>query len=522
MWLFVIACGICVSYDFIYIYIMKIFSASQIRACDTYTTHAAKISSYELMERAAGKCAAWVNEHLPHDAAFIVLCGSGNNGGDGLALTRMLHKQGYNAKAFLLRLGDELSEDCRKNFERLKGISEDLLEILPVDSLIADVPEHVIIIDALLGTGINRSADGWVAELIHYINELPNKVISIDMPSGMPADSVPEKESAIIAADYTLSFQFYKRSFLHPETGNYTGQVSVLDIRLSETFIASTHTSYHILDGAEVKNIFRRRKQFTHKGDYGMAYMVAGSKGMIGAAILTTKAALRSGAGKVKTLVPECGYDIMQISVPEAMVNVSGETYMTRVKEWEEATTIGIGPGLGMADATARAFSEFITACKFPIVIDADGLNLLAKEPDLLHRLPADSVLTPHPKEFERLFGKTKDSMQRLELARTQSMKYNIYMVLKGHNAIIISPEGECWYNMTGNAGMATAGSGDVLTGIITGLIAQGYESFEAAKLGVYLHGLAGDYAMEKWSENGMTAGDIIDNMGKAIKLIAG
>lgn len=499
---------------------MKIFGASQIRACDTYTIHASKISSYELMERAAGKCAEWVNNNLPHDAAFIVLCGSGNNGGDGLALTRLLHKQGYTAKAFLLRLGDELSEDCRKNFERLKSIDDELLEILPVDSLIADVPEHVIIIDALLGTGINRSAEGWLADFIEHINELPNDVISIDMPSGMPADTIPEKGAAMIEASHTLSFQFYKRAFLHPEIGNNAGDIHILDINLSDTFIESTHTSCHILDKVEIDRIYKKRLRFTHKGDYGLAYIVAGSKGMMGAAILATKAALRSGAGKVKTLVPECGYNIMQISVPEAMVGVSGETCISRIKEWEQATTIGIGPGLGTAEATALAFADFITACKEPLVVDADGLNILASHQDLLHRLPADSVLTPHPKEFEKLFGKSKDSMFMLELARSQSMKYNIYIVLKGHNTVIVSPEGECWYNMTGNAGMATGGSGDVLTGMITGFMAQGYDSFDATKLGVYLHGLAGDYAMEKWSENAIVAGDIIDNMGKAFATI--
>lgn len=499
---------------------MKVFSASQIRACDTYTIHAAKITSYDLMERASAKCVEWINSNFPQDTSFVVLCGSGNNGGDGLAITRLLQRQGYNVKAFLLRLGDELSEDCRKNFERLNGIESGLAEILPQDSLIDAVPDNVVIIDAILGTGLNRPAEGWVAEFIEHVNELENNVISIDIPSGMPADSVPEEGAKIIQATWTLSFQFYKRSFLHPKTGKYTGALYILDIGLSPTFIASTHTSYNILDEEEVKRIYRPRQRFTHKGDYGLAYIIAGSKGMMGAAVLTTKAALRSGVGKIKALVPECGYDIMQVSVPEAMCVISGETTMSRTRGWEEATTIGVGPGLGTSEATARAFSDLVTACKEPIVIDADGLNLLAKEPDLLHRLPANSVLTPHPKEFEKLFGKTKDTMQMLELARTQSMKYNIFIVLKGHNTVVVSPEGECWYNITGNAGMATGGSGDVLTGIITGLMAQGYPSFDAAKLGVYLHGLAGDYAAAKWSEQALAAGDIVEKLGKAFRTI--
>lgn len=495
---------------------MKVFSASQIRACDSYTIHASKITSYELMERAAGKCVEWINEHLPADSVFVVLCGSGNNGGDGLAITRMLHRQGYNAKAFLLRLGSELTEDCRKNFERLAGIDAELVEILPEDSLIADIPEHVMIIDALLGTGLNRPVEGWVADFIEHINELNNQVIAIDIPSGMPADSIPDAGAAMMSAAHTLSFQFYKKAFMHPETGPYAGDVHIIDIGLSAKFISSTHTSFFIQGLPEARSIYKHRSKFTHKGDYGLAYIVAGSKGMIGAAILAAKAALRSGAGKVKALVPECGNDIIQISVPEAMCAVSGETCVSRIKEWEQATTVGIGPGLGTSEATSLAFADFITACKEPLVIDADGLNILAADKDLMHRIPADSVLTPHPKEFERLFGKSKDSMFMLELARTQSMKYNLYIVLKGHNTVIVTPEGECWYNQTGNPGMATGGSGDVLTGIITGLMAQGYESFDAARLGVYLHGLAGDYAAERWSENAITAGDIVDSMGKA------
>lgn len=468
------------------------------------------------MERAASKCVAWLNTNFSTDAVFMVLCGPGNNGGDGLAITRMLHRQGYEAKAFLLRFSEHLSDDCQKNFDKLKAIDEELIQELTPDSFIADVPENVIIIDAMLGTGLNRPAEGWVAEFIEHINELPNRVIAIDIPSGMPSDIVPHHEANIVSATDTLSFQFYKRSFLHPDTGVYAGQVHVIDIGLSKTFIDSTHTSYRITDEQEAKRIYRRRSPFTNKGDYGTTCIIAGSHGMMGAAVLTTKAAVRTGAGKVKTLVPECGYTIMQVSVPEAMCTVSGENYISRIKDWEQATTVGIGPGLGQAESTARTFADFITAYKEPLVIDADGLNLLAKQPELIHRIPADSILTPHPKEFERLFGKATDSMQQLELARTQSMKFNLVIVLKGHHTVIVSPEGECWYNMTGNAGMATGGSGDVLTGIITALLAQGYDSVEAAQLGVYLHGLAGDYAAVKWSEYAMSAGDIIDNLGKA------
>lgn len=501
---------------------MKIFSASQIRACDAYTIHSTKIQSHDLMERAAGSCLSWINENLPNEAVFMVICGSGNNGGDGLAITRMLHRQGYNAKAFLMRLGDSLSDDCRKNFERLTNIDQSLIEILEPESLIADVPENVIIIDAILGTGLNRPAEGWVAEFIEHLNELTNLKISIDIPSGMPADSIPKEGAAILRADHTLSFQFYKRSFLHRETGEYAGDIHILDIGLSDKFISSTQTSYTILDRDAVSTLYTRPSRFNHKGDNGLAYIVAGSHGMMGAAVLSVKAALRAGAGKVQALVPECGYTIMQTSVPEAMCSVSGETYVSRVKGWEKADMVGVGPGLGMASATQSTFSDFIIACKNPIVVDADGLNIMAEYPELLGKLPANSIITPHPKEFEKLFGKTPDSMQQCEVARTKSMKYNIYIVLKGHHTIITTPEGDCIYNSTGNAGMATGGSGDVLTGIITGLCAQGYKPAKAVKLGVYLHGLAGDYAAAENGENAMIASDIIDNLGKSFKQVGG
>lgn len=493
---------------------MKIFSASQIKACDAYTIHASKITSYELMERAATRCVGWLNDHFTPDTMFVVICGSGNNGGDGIAIARMLHRQGYSARVFMLKLGDNYSPDCEQNLKRLKNIDSNIIEELSEGSLIADVPENVVIIDAILGTGLNRPVEGWVKDFIEHINELPNTVVSVDIPSGMPADIVPKEDATIIYATHTLSFQLYKRAFLHPETGRYAGQIHILDIGLSPTFIKSTHTSYKITIEEDIKKMLNERKVFTHKGDYGNVLIVGGAKGMVGAAVLSSKAAIRTGAGKTTALVPECGYSILQIAVPEAMCLVSGENHVSRIKNWEESV-VGIGPGLGTSDSTAAAFADFITACKKPIVVDADGLNLLAKNTELMHKLPANSILTPHKKEFERLFGSTKNSMQMLETARKECMKYNIFMILKGHHSIVITPEGDCFYNMTGNPGMATGGSGDVLTGIVTSLLAQKYTSKEAAIIGTYIHGLAGDYAAAKHSMQSMSASDIIDALGK-------
>ncbi len=501
---------------------MKVFSASQIKACDAYTIHAASISSYDLMERAAARCVEWITAQVPKDAVFAILCGTGNNGGDGLAITRMLHRQGYGVKAFLLQFSDSLSADCKLNLERLQNIDAELVSVLHPEAFITDIPSNIIVIDAILGTGLNRQTEGWVAEFIEHINEQPNRKIAIDIPSGMPADIIPSPGAAVLRADQTLSFQFYKRSFFHEEMGMLTGEVEIIDIGLNPTFINATQTNYLTLDADAARAMYKPRKPFSHKGTYGDVLIIAGSYGMMGAAVLAVKAALRSGPGKVRAFIPECGYTVLQTAVPEAMCTTKGDKFVTTLNGWEGAGAIGIGPGLGMQDYTARAFADFIEACKQPIVIDADGLNLLAKQPEIMHKLPHGSIITPHPKEFERLFGKTVNSMLQAEQARMQAMKYNINIVLKGHHTLVANPEGECWYNVNGNAGMATGGSGDVLTGIITGLLAQGYTPNEAALLGVYLHGAAGDIAAAEHSQEAMIASDIIDNLGNAFKTLAG
>lgn len=499
---------------------MKIFSAAQIKACDAYTIRESGISSLDLMERAAGKCAEWIMMHLAKDAVFVVLCGTGNNGGDGLAITRMLHGQGYAVKAFLLQFSDDMSPDCRFNLQRLQKTGEDLVDILEPEAFITDIPENIIIIDAILGTGLNREAEGWLARFIKYINQLPNRKIAIDIPSGMPADTILRKEAEILRADHTLSFQFYKQTFLLPETGAYTGKVEILNIGLSHSFIETTHTGFYTIDEPLAQSLYLPRMPFTHKGTFGTALIAGGSYGMVGAVVLAARAAARAGAGKVKALVPEIGYHILQISVPEVMCITGGERFLTDIAGWEEAHAIGIGSGMGTNDKTAKAFISFIDTLKHAVVLDADALNILARHSDLLHKLPARSILTPHPKEFERLFGRTGNSQRRIELARSQAMKYNLYIVLKDRHTAILTPEGDCYYNLTGNAGLATGGSGDVLTGIITGLLAQGYSSYAACVLGVYLHGLAGEFASFEHSKEAMLAGDITLQLGKAFKTL--
>ena len=495
---------------------MKIFTAAQIHACDAYTINAGRIRSTDLMERAAGKCVTWIKEQLPKDALFVVLCGTGNNGGDGLAIARLLHKYGYGVKAFLLNFSKELSADCKANLQLLQNIDTELVSMVQPDTFITDIPPHIIILDAIFGTGLSRPAQGWIATFIDHINELPNKKIAIDMPSGLPADVIPDPDAVILKAHDTLSFQFYKRTFLHPESGACAGGIHILDIGLDKTFINATHSQYKTLDPADAAAIYRPRDPFAHKGTFGSVLLAGGSYGKMGAVTLSAKAALRAGAGLVTTLIPGCGYPILQTALPEVMCSTSGDHAIEKIDGWDHVNAIGIGPGMGTDPKTANALAAFIEVCKQPIVVDADALNLIARQPELLAKLPKGSILTPHPKEFARLFGENTNSMIQIDNARIQAMRYNINIVLKGHHTAIVTTEGDCWYNMTGNAGMAKGGSGDVLTGIITGLLAQGYEPHLAAMLGVYIHGLAGDIAARELSQEAMIAGDIIDHLGKA------
>lgn len=475
------------------------------------------MASADLMERAAAACADRIMAQYSREQPFVVLCGMGNNGGDGLAITRILHRNGYGVKAFVVKYGQEFSGDCHTNLQRLQSMDGGLVSLMEPGTFITDIPPHIVIIDAIFGTGLNRQPEDWIAALIRQINELPNPKIAIDMPSGLSADSIPDHEIIAIRADQTFSFQFYKRAFLHPETGVFAGTVHIVDIGLNRTFIESTHTSYYITERAEVAQVLRPRNAFSHKGTYGTALMIAGSHGMMGAALLAVRAAARTGAGKALARVPGCGLVIMQSGLPEAMCTVSGDRYVQDMSGLK-ADAIGIGPGLGTEEMTLHAFATFLERNKQPLVLDADALNMIALQPDLLGKLSPGSILTPHPKEFERLFGKTANSMMQVEQARFQAMRYNCIIVLKGRYTAIATPEGVCWYNLTGNPGMATGGSGDVLTGIITGLLAQGYSSEEAALTGVFLHGLAGDLALQEESPESLIAGDIINHIGAAFR----
>ena len=497
---------------------MKIFSAAQIKKWDAFTISHEPVLSIDLMERAATACYLWLIHNGHTEKHFQIFCGKGNNGGDGLALARLLIQNNCRVTVYILEFGNIGSQDFQTNLERLHQCTTNI-HFIQSPEFFPGIENPDIVIDALFGTGLNKPLEGISTALVNHINNREAIIISIDLPSGLFADK-SSKENTVIKATHTLSFQNYKLAFLLPENENYCGDVHLLKIGLHENFEQDEHADFELVDKEVINTIYKPRKKFSHKGNFGHAALLCGSYGMMGAVVLSAGACLRSGVGKLTSYIPKCGYDILQTSVPEAMCIIAGEDYILPTPGIEKYDAVGIGPGIGMHSSHAALLSEIFQKINKPMVIDADALNSMAQHPELLKSIPASSILTPHPKEFEKLFGSTSNDFERLQLALQKSKEHNILIVLKGHFSFISTPDGKGYFNSTGNAGMATAGSGDVLTGIITGLLAQGYSPLQACLLGVYLHGSAGDIAAAKFSQEAMIAGDIVDCLGEAFKQI--
>lgn len=496
---------------------MKILSAMQIRDWDEYTIQHEPISSINLMERAATKCSEWLMQQYPDATSFSVFCGKGNNGGDGLAIARMLMQQNYSVTIYILEFGHKGTDDFQTNLARLHQLPKADIHFIQSEEQFHDLPKDQLVIDALFGSGLNRNLEGVTAKLVEHINNSGCNIISIDIPSGLFVDH-SSKGNAVIKATHTLSFQCYKLAFLVAENQDYTGALHILDIGLDNDYYNTVHCQFELIDDSVIHSIYKPRKRFAHKGNFGHALLVAGSYGKMGAAVLSAKACLRSGTGLLTCHIPKCGYEILQTAVPEAIVMADLNVELNTKIEDDLAkyVTIGIGPGIGTAPVTKMMLRDLFDSYRSPVVLDADALNIIASQKDLLQLIPAGSVLTPHPKEFERLFGETGNDFARIDLALEKAKELNCIIILKGHHSFIATADGRGFFNSTGNPGMATAGSGDVLTGILTGLLAQGYSTVEAAILGTYLHGLAGDIAAKALSMEAMLAGDIISNLGAA------
>ena len=500
-------------------YVLPIFSATQIKAIDEYTIQNEPISSVDLMERAASKCSQWIMKHYDVETIFKVCCGLGNNGGDGLAIARQLLDNGYKVEVFIINYSDKHSHDFLINKKRLEDKYSSFLMEVNDASHLPHFKTSDVVIDALFGIGLSKPLFGLAAECVNHINQSAEEVIAIDVPSGLLADSYTDKGNSIVKATHTLTFQSPKLAFMFAENSSYVGNGHVLDIGLNwtEEIQNSSHAFY--VTEQSIKTIIKPRQKFSHKGTYGHSLLVVGSYGKMGAAIMSAHSLLRSGAGFLTVCVPQCGYEIMQTSTPEAMTLVEGSEYL-KIKELNVSSysSIGIGPGIGTEKETQLSVKNVLESYNKPLVIDADALNAISLNKDWLSLIPQHSILTPHPKEFERLTKIAINDFERHQLQIEFSKLYKVYVILKGARTCITNPEGESYFNSTGNSGLAKGGSGDVLTGLITGLLAQGYSPLEAGLIGVYVHGLAGDITKEEKGEVAMIPTDVIENIPNAFK----
>ncbi|MBC8770559.1 NAD(P)H-hydrate dehydratase [Arenibacter sp. BSSL-BM3] len=495
---------------------MKIFNAKQIYDADKFTIDKQQITSNQFMERAAIQIFNWIHSRLQGAQTKIYLfSGIGNNGGDGLVLARHLQEHGYNVEVHIVNYSEHRSEDFLINLDRLKEIKI-WPNFLSEESELPTIGKEDIVVDAIFGIGLNRVPDLWVINLMQHLNNSNAFILSIDMPSGLFMDSGPTNMDGVIKANIVLTFQVPKLVFFLPETGKFFDHWEILDIGLDQEFLFKSESDYELIGKNEVLSMYIPREKYSHKGSYGHSLIIGGSYGKIGAVILAAKGSLCAGSGLVTAYVPKCGYVPIQTALPEAMVVTdSDEREISNIDYDVAPTVIGIGVGIGTSGATVKAFSEFLHKNKVPLVIDADGLNILSKNPDLFKKMPPNTVLTPHPKELERIIGKWKDDFDKLKKTKEFSKKFDCIVIIKGANSIVIYGD-KGYVNTTGNPGMATGGSGDVLTGIITGLIAQGYLPLHAAIFGVFIHGRAADIAVENCGFQALIASGIIDNIGKA------
>jgi len=494
---------------------MKILTVEQTRTLDQYTIEHEPIAPINLMERASQAFIDWYTTHFDKSRPVRIFCGLGNNGGDGMAIARLLIQLEYNVHVYVVRYAPRESEDFLINHKRLKLIST--VHYLESEREIPVIRQNEVVIDAILGSGLSRTTEGLVQAVIKAINYSPATVVSVDIASGLFPDSANGPNATIIEPDYTITFQLPKLAFMLPNNSRYVGEWRCIDIGLSRPFIERAQTTYFYTTEKEAQHLLRQRDRYSNKGTFGHALLLAGSYGKVGAAVLASRACLRSGVGLLTVQVPQCGYDIIQTTVPEAMCSPDAHPRLLTGRTELEATpldhysAIGLGPGIGKAPETLAMLCQLLPQIKKPMVVDADALNLLGENRELIEQLPKNSILTPHPKEFERLTRRWTSDYDKLGILRDFAQRNRLVVVLKGAHTAIATPDGTTHFNSTGNPGMSTGGTGDVLTGVLTALLAQGYDPVEAAVLGVYEHGRAGDRAAEQRGQIGLTALDVAD-----------
>jgi hydroxyethylthiazole kinase-like uncharacterized protein yjeF len=498
---------------------MKIFTASQIHQWDQITIQKYFQESSELMEVAAQLCVDFIKEE-EIASSYAIICGIGNNGGDGLCIARMLAAEDHDVKVFVVGDSEQGSRDFKKNLQLLLN-TDVALHFISEEHQSFDPDENAIIIDCLFGTGLNRPLEGWQADFVLQVNLLPNRVVSIDLPSGMLADSLEPQVGAIVESDLTLTFQIPKRSLLFEDNYPFVGDFEIIQLGLDYEFELNEACDLIYFNELEAAKLFHSRKKYAHKNSFGHAGVIAGSKGKMGAAILCSMAAMRAGAGLVTVQIPHSGESILQTALPEAMcLTDEGEFYLKTSEIQPNHSATCIGPGIDQSPETAlmmrKILKQEVTGA---LVLDADALNIIAAK-NLHHSIPEGSILTPHVGEFDRLFGKHENSFDRFKTLREKAIELKCVIVLKGAHTMVAAPDGSVSFNSSGNPGMATAGSGDVLTGVLVAMCAQKYDVVDAARLGVYLHGVAGDIAADERGGSGLLARDIIEYLPAAMDVV--
>lgn len=501
---------------------MRIYSTRSVKEIDALTMRYEPIVSFALMERAA----AMLVDALLHDygsyRCFVVFAGPGNNGGDGIVMARLLLSRGYAVEVWLAS-DERLSDDCCTALDRLRAEYPSCPLGLLLTDAAPDVPSDSVIIDALFGSGLSRPLDGKFAQMVQMINSFTAPVVSVDIPSGLMGEDNgnPKESRAVVCAETTYTLQFPKLSMFFAENEKYIGKVRVLDIGLSRRAMDETEALTHTIEQEDVRVLISPRSRCAHKGCFGRALLVAGARGMAGASVLAARAAMRSGLGLLTVHLPICNNEIVQSCVPEAMTSIDAcDTFFSVAPATDAYTAIGVGPGLGRNDATASALHTLIKNSRVPMVVDADALNILAQNPSWIDELPSGSVLTPHPGEFARLAGASCSAYETLARARDFAIKHNVCVVLKGGYTAVINSNGDFCINTAGNAGMATGGSGDVLTGIVLALLARGHSAYDAARIAVYVHATAGDEAAREVGELSLLAGDIVGYLPAAWQMV--
>ena len=489
-----------------------VLSAADMQQWDAFTIAHEPVSSWQLMERASTKCTEFLLQKFPHQA-FTIFCGPGNNGGDGLAIARILSTAGKSVEVFVVNAGSNGSADHLINRSKLN------LPVVDVSSNsdLLKIHDHHVVIDALFGTGLNKALSGIYADCVHHINSLQNTVVSIDLPSGLLADQA--SDGAIVKANYTLTFQAPKLALLMPSSADFVGEFYILDILLHPEFLEHHPPKSHLVSQSFIRHLLRQPNKFDHKGNNGHALLIAGAASKYGAAVMSVKAALKSGVGLLTVHAPAHAEYILQTTCPEAMLSMDvHQDMVTNIPLNAKYSSIGVGPGMGTDHATVNAVHQLLSASPSKLVLDADAINILSLHPQCLSLLPHNAILTPHVKEFERLVGPCQSPFERHQRQLEFSKTHKVFVILKGAFSCLTTPDGKAFFNSSGNPGMAKGGSGDVLTGVLTALLAQSYSHKHAAIIGMYVHGLAGDMAANDLGMVSMTASDTIQYLPEAFK----